>query len=485
MKSGPYVDIRGYHKGVTGSTIRNTVHFADGTIYRYLVDYGMYQGEGHSRGLDYNDSVNPEKIDTVLLTHPHLDHDGALPIFVKKGYDKKIYMTDAVYCVIDIGFNDSYNIMKRDSKILKTPPLYSQNDIDSTLQLTNPVRYEEPIDILKDRITVTFFNNGHLMGSSIILVQIKEFGYDNINILYTGDYKPTNCFLDIKPLPYWVYALPNLTIVSEATYGTTNTWDISHKWEEDIIEACSKKRVILNTAFAQGRFQELMLKIRNLKENGLIPKDYPIKVDGKTGIDYTFRYISHSIIIHFKPESLNFFPENLQFVDDKTRPGILSSSEGKIIISTAGMGSNGPAKEYIKRLLPNPNALIYFPGYTSEGTIGRRVFEAEKDSTVLINGQEIIKRATVLQTLEFSSHAMADELLEFYCMFAPKAILFNHGTLECKEALEKKTNELLFKPKKYEDSNIEENSSKKRTGILGNGYVYRINQYGIDKEIKK
>ena len=41
MKSGPYVDIRGYHKGVTGSTIRNTVHFADGTIYRYLVDYGI------------------------------------------------------------------------------------------------------------------------------------------------------------------------------------------------------------------------------------------------------------------------------------------------------------------------------------------------------------------------------------------------------------------------------------------------------------
>ena len=80
---------------------------------------------------------------------------------------------------------------------------------------------------------------------------------------------------------------------------------------------------------------------------------------------------------------------------------------------------------------------------------------------------------------------MADELLEFYWMFAPKAILFNHGTLECKEALEKKTNELLFKPKKYEDSNIEENPSKKRTGILGNGYVYRINQYGIDKEIKK
>ena len=66
-----------------------------------------------------------------------------------------------------------------------------------------------------------------------------------------------------------------------------------------------------------------------------------------------------------------------------------------------------------------------------------------------------------------------------------KAKLVEMATNNAKEALEKKTNELLFKPKKYEDSNIEENSSKKRTGILGNGYVYRINQYGIDKEIKK
>ena len=89
MKTTDYVEIRGYHKGVTGSTIRNTTHFSDGTIFRYLVDFGMYQGEGHSRGLDYNDSVNPKKINAILITHPHLDHDGALPIFVKKVTTRK------------------------------------------------------------------------------------------------------------------------------------------------------------------------------------------------------------------------------------------------------------------------------------------------------------------------------------------------------------------------------------------------------------
>ena len=95
----PYADIRGYHKGVTGSCIRNTVHFSDGNKFRFLVDFGMYQGEGH-HGIEYNDSVSPEKIDTILLTHTHLDHDGALPIFVRKGYNKDIYMSNASSAVL-------------------------------------------------------------------------------------------------------------------------------------------------------------------------------------------------------------------------------------------------------------------------------------------------------------------------------------------------------------------------------------------------
>ena len=96
----PYVDIRAYNKGVTGSSIRNTVHFSDGTDYRFLVDFGMYQGEGH-KGIKYNDSINPEKIDAILLTHTHLDHDGALPIFVRHGYNKHIYIKIGYQTIIN------------------------------------------------------------------------------------------------------------------------------------------------------------------------------------------------------------------------------------------------------------------------------------------------------------------------------------------------------------------------------------------------
>ncbi len=464
----PYVDIRGYNPDVTGSCIRNTVHFSDGEVFRFLVDHGMYQGEGH-KSLEYNDSVNPKKINAILLTHTHLDHDGALPIFVKNGYDKKIYMSDSSAAVIDIGFDDNYNIMKRDSKIKKQPILFSTNDIEKTIQQIEAVKYEKPIKIHKN-ITVTFFNNGHLIGASIILVQIEEIN-GTINLLYTGDYKANNVLLDIKPLPPWIYALPNLTIITESTYGSTSSSDIKHTWHNDIIEACSRNSVVLNCAFGQGRTQELLYYIRQMEDAGEIPKDYPVKVDGTTAISYTFRYLDRSNIIPFNENARYFFPYNIQFVDNKTRPAILNDSSRQIIISTSGMGSHGPAATYIPHLLSNPNALIYFPGYTAEGTLGRKIFEADYGQEIEFKDSYLtVKRAQVLQTSEFSSHAKADEIIDFIDMFIPRSVLFTHGAIEKKITLEERVKREL---------------GINKTGILGIGLVYRIDSYGIAKAVKK
>ena len=169
-KNQPYVDIRGYHKGVTGSCIRNTVHFSNGDKFRFLMDYGMYQGEGH-KGIDYNDSITPSKIDAVIVTHTHIDHDGALPIFVRKGYTKNFYMTNAAACVIDIGLEDSYNIMVKDSKLKRQKILFSSSDIDMTLKQIKALKYEESFRI-HPNITITFFNNGHLL--SIVFLHFPK-----------------------------------------------------------------------------------------------------------------------------------------------------------------------------------------------------------------------------------------------------------------------------------------------------------------------
>lgn len=460
-----YVDIRGYHKGVTGSCIRNTVHFSSGEKYRFLIDYGIYQGEGH-KGIEYNDSVNPKKIDSIIITHTHADHDGALPIFIRQGYTGKIYMSESSAAVIDIGLQDSYSIMKRDSKTKNRPILFFPTDIIRTQNQIEAIKYEQSIKI-HDNITLTFFNNGHLIGASVVLVQIHD--YDGIiNLLYTGDYKPDNMLSDIKPFPSWVYSLPNLTIITESTYGTTNSYNVKETWKNDIIEACSKNFSIFSCGFGQGRIQELMYCIKQLQEEGEIPLDYFIGVDGVTSVKYTQRYLDCANILNLK---FNFLPYNVKFINDTIRPLVLKNTGKQIILSTSGMGSHGPAAIYIPHFLTNPKSLIYFPGYTAKGTLGRKVFEADYDEEISFkDSSHLIKRAIVKQTSEFSSHAKADELIMFLNQFKPRSILINHGEPNIKIDFEER---------------VKRETDIKKTGILGMGYVYRIDPYGIAKSVKK
>lgn len=468
-----YVDIRGYHGRVTGSCIRNTVHFSTGDKFRFLVDYGVYQGERETTDeiLTYNDSVNPEKIDAVLLTHTHLDHDGALPMFVRHGYAKKVYMSLPTSIVLPVSLEDSFNVMKNICKSKRQPALFQEEDILQTLKQVSASKFEETVSI-HPNINVTFFNNGHLVGSSIILVQISDPSGEQINLLFTGDYKKDNVFLDLKPLPDWVYKLENLTIITESTYGDTDSKDIEAVWAANMEEACRNNSIIVIPAFAQGRMQEMMYNVRTLQKKGVIPDDYIIEIAGKTGIKYTSMYVSNFRNLGIKEEMASFFPNNLHIVDSKSPISVrYDSKKPRIIITTSGMGNFGPANSYIPEVLPNPNAVIHFTGYMAEGTLGRKLQETEIGQSVSIKGgMEIPRRAKVFATSEFSSHAKADELIALINQFKPRAVLINHGEHDVKAKFAKR---------------VAENTSTRKVGILGEGFVYRIDPYGIVKPVEK
>lgn len=256
------------------------------------------------------------KSNIILLTHNHLDHNGAIPILVKKGYSSKIYTSLATSHLIRTSFTDSLNIFsERFSKKNKKLMPYNEHDMEKTLSLIVPVKYEQSVYLDTDKnVKVTFFNNAHLVGAALILVQIKSPSLgETINLLFTGDFNIRNNFMDLKDLPEWLYKLNNLTIITEATYGTTNSSDIVEEWEEHITWACKNNLDIYFPAIAQGRYQELLYRIKLLQEKNKIPKHYVIKADGKTGLSYTFSYLNDECL-GIKDEMRNFLPQNLQFV---------------------------------------------------------------------------------------------------------------------------------------------------------------------------
>ena len=66
---------------VTGSC-----YLVDTGTTRILIDCGMFQGSKRIERKNYIPrSIEPRKIDAVILTHGHLDHCGRLPLLVKAG----------------------------------------------------------------------------------------------------------------------------------------------------------------------------------------------------------------------------------------------------------------------------------------------------------------------------------------------------------------------------------------------------------------
>ena len=101
-------------------------------------------------------------------------------------------------------------------------------DVKDTLTHVKAVEFNKTISIAEN-VKVTFFVNGHIPGAALILVQISEIGYEDINLLFTGDYNNNNLFFDVPELPEWVTELP-LTIITEGTYGDTLSTEIEYSF---------------------------------------------------------------------------------------------------------------------------------------------------------------------------------------------------------------------------------------------------------------
>lgn len=421
-----------YHNEVTGSRLLVVVNFPNGTTRRILIDCGYYQ-EIKYRYLNYVEDLNPENIDAMLITHNHIDHTGLIPKFVRYGYRNKIYMTNITQELCPAFLRDCCDQQEENAEDMRQrfpneadnfKPLYYAEDVEKATELFVGVPYRKTLEILPG-IKMTYFENGHILGAGMILLQCHYEGMQDINFFFTGDYRLKNCFYEVPPLPKWLKKLP-LIMIHESTYGSTNANDIKKCFRENIFRAFSMKMDILIGAFAQGRMQELLYFFKCLEDENLIPEDYVIFVDGPLGIKTTFKY--QNILSWYNPSKQDFLPKCVEFVNGKERMNVLNDSRPKIIITTSGMLSNGPAKFYVPNFLQKPNGMIHLAGYAAEETLARKLLETKRDDVVPIGSQIIEKKCIVKTTRELSSHITADDGIEFIKQF--ENIIFlavNHG----------------------------------------------------------
>lgn len=471
--------VEAFHQEVTGSSFLVTVKLPDGTIRHIMIDCGLYQEPNYAR-YNYNLEVNIDKIDAILITHNHMDHVGGVPKLVHKGYNNPIYTTIYTMELMSSFLSDSANHQL--SNILEMKKLYpnekfslpySVKDVEQTMNLVKGIEFYKTFKIT-DEIKVTFFPNGHLIGAGIILIQISYYGVKDVNLLFTGDYKNNNLFFEVPELPDWVKELP-ITVVTESTYGHIEKSTRIPVFNKNIKEAIEADQDILVGVFAQGRMQELLYQIKYLQEIGTIPDYYQICVDGPLGIETSFVYrrlitSSYNYYGSIFDCDISFFPKNLRLINKTERENIFADKKQKIVITTSGMLSHGPAQIYVPLFLQR-DAMIHLTGYASEGTLARTLIDSYENriNKIEINGSIYPTNATVKWTNEFSSHATASELIDFLKQFSNlKLVVINHGEDYIKECFKEKVKNTI---------------TCKNTEIIDRSKILVIGTYGLIKSM--
>lgn len=413
---------------------------------RVLIDCGMFQGLKALRLLNWEGAgFRPDEPSAILLTHSHLDHIGYLPRLVAHGYRGPIYCTPATAEMARILLLDAAKIQEEDaayankkgfSKHKPALPLYTVKDALRALQQFKTVPYHKPF-AREGGITAKFLNAGHILGSSVIQLDIEQ-PEGKARMVFSGDLGRYHQPLHTDPEP-----LPECdALILESTYGDRDHdhEPLAAQIQRAFAEVIKRKGTILIPSFAVARAQLVTLILRELIETGRFP-EIPIHVDSPMASDVTGvynRYLESEYldrdIPHTSPKTL--FPRNVRFhrtVEDSKK---LNNMPGpRIIISASGMLTGGRVLHHLQRLAPDRRNLLVLVGYQAVGTRGRALLEGAK--TVRMYGMDIPVNADVTVLNGLSAHADRGELLRWVgtAPKPPSTVFVTHGEEDSAAAL--------------------------------------------------
>lgn len=430
---GFYVDVYTRNNGVTPSCSLNSVHWPDGRNVRFLVDSGAAQGKDNNGFCNTFFPFNAGKISFIILTHGHHDHQGLLPVVVRQGFMGPIFTHYATANLMNVSLYDSCKI----DDAYTNEPLCSVSEVEKTLDLVVGCCTKKILKPDKN-IRIIFYTNGHLVGAVLTLVVITCPGEEDINLIYTGDYKDNNIFFNVEMPPKQARELKISAMFCESTYGDVDSTNPMFEkcLEKNTVQALKEGKTVVYPAFAQGRYQEVLYDIKMWKKKGVIPEKTLVYADGGTSQEFTMRYMFNELGI--KKLMKDFVPKGTKFVPRSRdrqvyRREIMENNEPKIIIAPGGMGSYGPVLNYISYYLSRNDALIHYLGYCSPESKGYKLLNTPKGETVAYNGRNHVIACDVMKTAEMSGHAPRNKLLNLIKWFPnTKSIVINHGEEETK-----------------------------------------------------
>lgn len=418
-----------------------------------LLDCGIYQGKGlETDSLNRDLGFDPALIDHIILSHAHIDHSGLIPYMYRLGFRGSVVCTNATRDLCSIMLPDSGHIQEGDTYYFNkkrarqglppVEPLYTLDDAKKCLGLFIGVPYNRKFNI-DENIKVKFTNTGHMLGSGVVNLEIKNRG-GVTRVAYTGDIgRNVNRILRAPD------AFPQCDyLITESTYGNR-----LHPAQQDaetellrvVKETCAEKGgKLIIPSFAIGRTQELVHSLNNFFNEGSLPR-VKIYVDSPLAVNATEIFRLHPEcfnedvleVMETDPDPFGFSSLHYIKTADESK-GLNLLKEPCVIISASGMMEAGRVKHHLANNISNPRNTVLAVGYCSPRTLGARILRGDEEVSIFGVLHQV--KAKIERIEAFSGHADYKEMGEFLnCQKTEeiKKTFLVHGDIEAAETYKK------------------------------------------------
>lgn len=403
--------------------------------HRLVLDCGMHPKFEGEEALPNFKALQDRQLDAIVVSHAHQDHIGTLPVLMRRQPQARVFMPEATAAIGDALLHNSVNVMTRQREELGVMlyPLFTHRETDRASNQWQSCPMRQRITIAGERarpnesddLTFEFYDAGHVLGSSGVLLRGRTQ-----TVFYTGDVN----FDDQTIMQTAVFPEEAVDIlIMECTRGDHETpADWSREGEEQrlakaIGEAFDKGGCVLIPVFALGKTQELLAMLYKFKRANLL-RDCPIYIGGLSA-KMTEIYDERSGMSRRHLARLQLLPEVDPFVLNGQTIRDAAARPGRVYALSSGMMTPKTLSNiFARRVVENPQHSIFFVGYADPLSPAGILRSAKPEQEIVLDSDEPPQRVRCnLKQFQFSAHASREALIAYAKKLAPKKVILVHG----------------------------------------------------------
>ncbi|WP_460914448.1 MBL fold metallo-hydrolase [Plantactinospora veratri] len=387
---------------------------------RILIDAGMRPKQPIDRaGPPLIDLARAGHLNAIVITHAHHDHAGYIPALISDYPGLPLYCTPDTAALLPTMWADSVKVFERTSHstaIYAEPasaPPYGQTQAVAAQHRIRPLEFGRTVEIAGG-VTIELFPAGHILGAASVVITA---GTSRLTV--SGDVS------DLAQATVPGLVVPQAArhcdlLVIESTYCHRNAHRAAEveQFLATVLETVAAGGRVLVPAFALGRAQEVAMTLRSR-----LP-DVPVLIDGMAKqIAHIYQQQTET-----SPHPLRIYGEQVREVAPNQRRELITAFRRGVIVTTSGMLTAGPAVQWARALLPDPNAALLLAGHQDEESPGAALLDLANATrrNFDLDGTSVEVNAKVSK-FGLSAHADRRGLTSIIGDIAARQVMLVHG----------------------------------------------------------